>query len=275
MRMERGGDQPRRLVESHTVSYITSELLLAKTAPARRAPVAFSGIGDPVYNLADPRFANDTAPGSHSLRRRFVSFVPATFTSSLGRLAGSGREVRRAATLFLDGQMLLGPDATGVNTRTLVENRMGIVHFAAHVVSRDGHPEQAALALTLGRDRLPELLTPELIATYKVPGSLVVLSGCDSEQGKVVPGVGVMGLSRAWLQAGASAVVVSTWPTPDDGGAFFYAFYRNIAERARVNGSLPRIAASALADAQNEMRASAGYRNSPSFWGAYTVLSKE
>jgi CHAT domain-containing protein len=39
--------------------------------------------------------------------------------------------------------------------------------------------------------------------------------------------------------------------------------------------AMPELAAAALADAQNEMRAAAGFRGQPSFWAAYTVTSKE
>ena len=43
----------------------------------------------------------------------------------------------------------------------------------------------------------------------------------------------------------------------------------------RPAASVPQLAAAALAETQNEMRASTGYRQAPSFWAAYTVISKE
>jgi CHAT domain-containing protein len=166
-------------------------------------------------------------------------------------------------------------DAIPERLPALFETRPSVVHFAVHVVSPADRPEEAALAMSVGRDRFPELLTPELIATYRVPGSLIVMSGCDSQQGKPVPGVGVKGLSRAWLLAGASAVLTSAWPMPDDDGRFFRSFYRHFAQILTPDASLPDIAAAALADAQNEMRSVSGFRREPSFWAAYTVISKE
>jgi CHAT domain-containing protein len=103
----------------------------------------------------------------------------------------------------------------------------------------------------------------------------VVMSGCDSQQGKAIPGVGLKGLSRAWLLAGASAVVASTWPMPDEDGRFFRCFYQHLKADSRSVRSMPELAAAALADAQNEMRASRGFRQEPAFWAAYTVISKE
>jgi CHAT domain-containing protein len=181
--------------------------------------------------------------------------------------------------MFTNSDILTGSQASTDRVRSLVERQPAIIHFAVHVISPEGRPENAALALTMGKNRMPELLTPELIDTFHIPGSLVVLSGCDSQQGKAVPGVGVLGLGRAWLLAGASAVIASTWPTPDDAGAFFHSFYSHMFHLT-VNGrlsaaSIPQYAATALAETQNEMRTGGGYRQAPSFWAAYTVMSKE
>ena len=169
---------------------------------------------------------------------------------------------------------MTGADASTANVRALVEQRPSILHFAVHVVSPESHPEDAALALSLRSDRLPELLGPELVTTYRVPGTLVILSGCDSQQGKDVPGVGLRGLSRAWLMAGATGVVASAWPVPDDGGRFFKSFYIHLAARQSERISSSEIAASALADAQNEMHTD-GHRHPIASWAAYSVITKE
>jgi CHAT domain-containing protein len=81
-----------------------------------------------------------------------------------------------------------------------------------------------------------------------------------------------LGLSRAWLLAGAAAVVVSAWPTPDDSGQFFSAFYAHLRTQS---GPLAQRAATALQQAQLDMQRGGGYRSAPSFWAAYSVISKE
>jgi CHAT domain-containing protein len=100
-----------------------------------------------------------------------------------------------------------------------------------------------------------------------------VLSGCSSEQGKNLPGAGLIGLSRAWLLAGASAVIVSAWPTPDDSGRFFSAFYTHFS--LLRTGTLAERAGIALQQAQKDVQQGGGYRSSPSFWAAYSIISKE
>ena len=255
---------------SRTLRFLPSELLLLNrpaTDPTRR----FVGIADPIYNLADARRTRATRVSSPT---RAETRPP---TLVLARLVGSDREVRNAAQLsgVPETQLLVGAEATGQALAAALLTKPEVVHFAVHVVSPSGQPGEAALALSLTNQNIPELLTPEAIAAYRVPGSLVVLSGCSSEQGTILPTAGLIGLSRAWLLAGASAVIVSAWPTPDDSGRFFSSFYGHLQLSDSRPGSLVQRAASALQQAQLEMQHSGGYRSPPSFWAAYSMISKE
>ncbi len=256
------------LTGAHSLRFLPSEFLLLNSRiekPNRR----FTGVGDPIYNLADPR------SGPSKGKDKSASF-------GLARLAGSGREVQAAAreSGLPETEILLGSQATVGGLQKALAKKPQILHFAVHVVDPEENDpgntnegSQAALALSLAGDSLPELLTTEAIAALRLPGSLVILSGCSSEKGEVLPGAGLMGLSRAWLLAGAAAVVVSAWPTPDDSGRFFSSFYGHF--HAKPEGTIAERAALALQEAQIEMQHGDGYRKSPSFWAAYSVISKE
>ena len=262
-----GGDsgQPGTILKRHSVRELPSALLVGLPRP-EPAQVYFLGLADPLYNLADSRRQHGTAR---------LDKVSARGASALGRLPGSQREIRAAANSsgLPEKRLLVGPDASISSLIAGLEQNPAIVHFAVHVVSPPGHPEQAALALSLGENDVPELLTKEKIASLHVSGSLIVLSGCSSGQGRAFPGEGLVGLSRAWLLAGASAVLVSDWPTPDDSGQFFAIFYSHLAD-AR-SGSLATRAAAALQQAQLAMQVQHGYGSSPAFWAAYSIISKE
>jgi CHAT domain-containing protein len=251
------------LAASHSLRLLPSALLLLQRESAPTAPV-FVGIADPIYNFADPRHVS-------------LPLVPAKRTLgnvNLARLAGGDREVKTAAAQsgLPTVQLLVGPRASGDGLRQSITSHPAVLHFAVHVVSPPARPQEAALALSLTTDGMPELLTSEAIASYRVPGSLVVMSGCDSEQGKTLPSAGLLGLSRAWLLAGAAAVVVSAWPTPDDSGQFFSSFYAHLQADP---GPMPKRAAAALQQAQLDMQRGGGYRSAPSYWAAYSVISKE
>ncbi|MDQ2773538.1 MAG: CHAT domain-containing tetratricopeptide repeat protein [Acidobacteriota bacterium] len=259
------------LAAAHALRFVPSELLLAD-AKAPEPQRRFVGIADPIYNLADSR------------RARPFSFFPVLHAEAssvtLARLVGSEREVRSAAKLSQvpEVTILSGAQASVESLRAALANSPEVLHFAVHVVSpqnENGPGDEAALALSLTSDNMPELLTKEAIATLRVPGSLVVLSGCSSQQGENLPSAGLIGLSRAWLLAGASAVIVSAWPTPDDSGRFFTAFYKHLQPQSAPSGNIAQRAATALQQTQLDMQHSTGYRSSPSFWAAYSLISKE
>ncbi|MBV9083778.1 MAG: CHAT domain-containing protein [Acidobacteriaceae bacterium] len=272
------GQRQTALINHHTLRFVPSELLLTDAKPPEPQR-GFVGIADPIYNLADSR------------RQHTFSLLPAwhdgsTASITLARLVGSEREVRSGAKSsgISNPQIFTGAQASGVNLRNALASRPEVIHFAVHVVSPEAEDrsgahtqasEQAALALTMTPDNIPELLTKENIAALRVPGSLVVLSGCSSQQGENLPSAGLMGLSRAWLLAGASAVVVSAWPTPDDSGRFFSTFYSRFQAEAGAPGNLATRAAAALQQTQVQMQRAGNYTASPSFWAAYSLISKE
>ncbi len=254
------------LIKAHAIRLLPSELLIT-TRASEAEKAYFLGIADPLYNLADSRRPQQSF---------FINAVSARGSGALGRLPGSQREIRTSAKYsgMAESDLLIGPDANLAALTAALSQHPGIIHFAVHVVSPPNHPEQAALALSLGKNNIPELLTRETIASLRVPGSLVVLSGCSSAQGQTMPSTGLIGLSRAWLLAGASAVIVSNWPTPDDSGQFFTLFYSYLS--GVHSGSLAKRAAGALQQAQLQMQQRGGlHGRDPAFWAAYSIVSKE
>ncbi len=253
----------KALIASHSLRMLPSALLLQNRRQAELND-RFIGVADPVYNLADSR--RDRSSNQLVYKK--------TSSTTLARLVGSEREVQVSAEKcgLTQTKILTGKAASGAELRQQIQPSPAILHFAVHVVSPKDFPGEAALALSLTKNNLPELLTAESAATYHIPGSLVVLSGCASQQGEVLPGAGLIGLSRGWLLAGAAAVIVSAWPTPDDSGQFFSSFYGHFRQ---THGSVGSRAAAALQQTQLDMQRGGGYRSEPKFWAAYSIISKE
>jgi CHAT domain-containing protein len=88
------------------------------------------------------------------------------------------------------------------------------------------------------------------------------MSGCSSGTGQVVAGAGLLGLSNAWLMAGARAVMATAWPVEDTSGEFFAHFYRYLHEHP---------AAEALRLSQLEAVHSRTWRAAPLYWAAYQL----
>ena len=244
------------------------------TRPSVRQPApVFLGVGDPIYNTADPRLPHgrgDAATGWLSPLGLFTASLPRTDGLVLPRLVASGAELDNCATAW-DGESILlrGAGATRRNLAGQMRRNPAVVHFATHVLESSERPAFGLIALSLTDRQEAELLTPFEIAHWRIDAGLVVLSGCYSAQGAALPGTGLMGLTRAWLTAGARAVVSSRWPTPDEDGPLFKALYRNLRTERRADPG------QALRTAQIEMIRSGGWHAQPRYWGAYFVIGGE
>ena len=104
---------------------------------------------------------------------------------------------------------------------------VGVLHVAAHAEIDDQAPWRSGVLLREGRAE--HWWRAESIATTAAPVDLVVLSACRSADGRVIDGEGMVGLTQAFLVAGAGAVVATAWPV-DDGvsAAFTRAFYAGL-----------------------------------------------
>ena len=136
---------------------------------------------------------------------------------------------------------------------------------------KEAHSEPA-LALSLTPQGVPEVITSKEATTFKTNAQLVTLNGCGSGDGSKRPGSGLMGLTRAWLAAGAQTTIASYWPTPDDGGEMFVHLYELVG-RDKKNMTSHAIA-EALRESQLASLRSGSYRNRPKYWSAFFVVGK-
>ena len=96
----------------------------------------------------------------------------------------------------------------------------------------------------------------------RVPDALVVMTGCATGSGDARSGTGLLGLTRAWLMAGAAGVIATGWPVEDSAGGMFSQFYRYL----HADGP-----AEALRLSQVEMIHSGTWQSSPSYWASYEL----
>ncbi|MGF1649719.1 MAG: tetratricopeptide repeat protein [Hyphomicrobiaceae bacterium] len=100
-------------------------------------------------------------------------------------------------------------------------SRYRVLHFATHGLVAgevDGLPEPA-LVLTPPEIATPEddgLLTASEVAEFKLDADWVVLSACNTAAGAAPGAEALSGLARAFIYAGARALLVSHWPVDSD-----------------------------------------------------------
>ena len=90
-----------------------------------------------------------------------------------------------------------------------------------------------------GSDPTGHVLTPGDILGLRLDSDVVVLSACRSGLGELLRGEGLVSLTRAFLQAGSRAVVVSLWDVGDRSTAdFMGAFYKGLLRGEPVAAAL-------------------------------------
>jgi CHAT domain-containing protein len=205
----------RYLVQEHAVSYVPSGTLLVSNIA--RAHERFSrssrvlAIGNPAFDRA---------------------------AFQLPYLPAAEGEARRIAVLYDNQTAIIGRDATDVALERMAP-AFDILHFAGHaVVGRDA-PQMSHLVLASeGRSRGAVFSTD--IARWKLTRTrLVILSGCNTADGKLSATEGASSLARAFFAAGVPAVLSSLWAIDDDDTAdFFVAFHRRLANGERASVAL-------------------------------------
>lgn len=250
------GRSGRLLVHDHTLHVVPGAWMAKLREAAPVQPGWFLGVADPIYNPADPRQTG---------WRRWLP--PEDW---LSRLPGSAEEVRASASRWPGpARLLVGPQATRQQLRAALEEGPAVVHLATHVVQPPSPgPAHNFLALSLTPAGGPEMVGQlEISAGWRTDARLVVLSGCASGQGVARDGAGLEGMTRAWLAAGAHAVLATLWPVRDESASFFSEFY----EALRADPA--RDPARALRGAQLRALEAGNWRARPSLWASYFLIS--
>lgn len=185
-------DGERSLIERYEITIVPSSSVLCQLHTTRAGLDAVAAGAPLVVGVAD-----DLAPG----------------------IAGEARAIARQVS----GQLLLNAEATS-NRFAREAVTASIIHLATHGRFLPGQP--LASGLRLG-DRW---LTIADIYRLRLAAPLVVLSGCDTGRAAVADGDELVGLTRAFLAAGASSLVYSLWLANDENTVDlmtrFYAAHR-------------------------------------------------
>jgi CHAT domain-containing protein len=253
--LQAAADGPR-LAERYAVSLAPSATLwLEWSASAVPAPASGGALV-----LADPEFIGSDAPATGTAGARSWSLI-------------AGRPLGRLPHARLEGQALLrvvggrsrllaGAEASERFVKQAELAGFVIVHFAGHALVDAHWPERSGLLLAPGAPGEDGLLQPREIAQLPLDDRLVVLSGCETAGGLLLHGEGVLGLARAFLQAGAAAVVATLWRVRDEEMApLMTAIYRGLARGATI--------AEAVAGATREAIRSG---SDPAAWASLVVL---
>lgn len=177
--------------------------------------------------------------------------------AAIARLTAPGEEVR----------VLLGNDASEEAFRRLAP-RSRVVHLATYGILNKPNPMFSYVDLARGAGQDGRLEVHEVFG-LTLSADLVVLSACQTALGSgaladVPPGDDWVGLSRAFLSAGASQVVATLWSVEDRAAAELMTHFY---ERFTTGSD----AVAALAAAQRAMLAAPATAH-PFYWAGFVTI---
>ena len=236
-----GRERTRFFIEGRRIRYAPSLTALHllkrwREDPQRpRADLALWALGDPIYEADDPRAAGKGKLSKATLQA-LAGYSQGATTSRFKRLVHSRAEIQALAQGTAPDQtnVLLDERASENAVKEASASgqlaRFRHVHFATHGILGLDAGRQPALVLNLAANDADDgFLTLEEITNLKLNADLVVLSACQTGQGRLHNSEGVRGLGRAFLYAGSRAVICSLWSVDDQETAHLMAsFYGHL-----------------------------------------------
>lgn len=227
-------------------------------ASASRTPDAQGG---PSFDSALADVSDDANASGASARRGVLVRLPGTGEEAheIEKLAkASGRKV----------ELLLDMNASESNVEERDLSRYRVLHFATHGLLDAERPQFTGVVLSLVGN--PEgsdgFLRTDEVFNLKLSSPLVMLSACETGLGRERRGEGVMGLTRAFMYAGAPTVGVTLWSVADKSTSELMTdFYKNL-----LGGATPA-PSDALRRARLQMIDAKRF-STPYYWAPFVLV---
>ncbi len=293
------------LIQEHVISYAPSATVLAamKTDHTEsKQPLSALLVGDPVFDPNDSRVKKEAQTNVSGQSQRDLllkelppeSLPPAPPASSpaasgsepamkIPRLPATRTEVNEIAKLLrqngVQPGVFLDLDANESLFRTRDLQGYQFVHLATHGLLNADHPESSGLLLSLvgNPPEMDGFLRTREIFNLRLGSPIVMLSACKTGLGQLRKGEGLIGLTRAFVYAGARDVGVSLWPVDDNSTAqLMSGFYGRLLLPKDTSASSSTTAqnpAAALRMAQIDMINGRKY-SPPYFWAPFILVGQ-
>lgn len=244
-------------------------------------------IADPVFNSNDARARKTTgAPPDAEVRGLGIQGALADVAGSnapaapnqqmeglpLARLNGTRTEADQISKLAKasggQADVWLDLDANEDSLTARDVSKYRIIHVATHGLLNAERPQFTGVVLSLvGNKTHDGFVRTDEVFNLRLGSPLVMLSACETGLGKEKRGEGVMGLTRAFMYAGAPTVGVSLWSVADKSTADLMTdFYKRLLSTGQSTTS-----SAALRGAQLAMISGKKY-SAPFYWAPFVLV---
>jgi CHAT domain-containing protein/tetratricopeptide (TPR) repeat protein len=272
------------IVYAPSASVIAAIRKEASSATTLTAGDSILLIADPVFHPSDPRAAKVTQPAPASTHDFGLGSAVADVAGAqagsplprnviLKRLHATAREAKQieqyAGSANLKVKVWRDFDANEANVNGDLR-QYRVLHFATHGLLNAERPQFSGIVLSLvgNRDGRDGFLRTDEVFNLKLGSPLVMLSACETGLGKEKRGEGVIGLTRAFMYAGAKTVGVTLWSVNDASTAKLMGeFYNHFLTKKH---STP---VGAMRAAREAMIADERF-NAPYYWAGFVLVGE-
>lgn len=235
------------VVPDRRLHLVPFEVLIRRPPRAGESP-DFLGLDLAIEYLPSAAFLETRARHAPS-RVLVVAAEEAEPELGLAGLEHAGEEVAAVVAAYDPAtiRVLRQPEATEAAVERALAEPTDVLHVVAHTVLRPGLGPQIILAAGRGGSAT-RLDAGDIGRLPRAPG-LAVLSACETAQGELVGGEGILGLVRAFTLAGSGQVVASLWKVDDAASAELMGrFHAAVAQGIPASEALRLARAQTLAD---------------------------
>lgn len=228
-------------------------------------------------------FSSETMGRTRSLANNLAAFAPDysgmelddSLLTAYPNLRGEIRDLPYALLEAEDavdqcgGKAFLGGEATEEAYKAEA-GRYDIIHLAMHTLVDDQHPLFSKMIFSSS----PVSGEDGMLNTYEVysvtlNAMMVVLSSCNTGNGMLATGEGILSLARGFLYAGSRSVVMSMWAVEDNSASeVMHSFYRNMRSGQTKSTALRSARLRFLRSADQT-------RSHPYFWSALVIYGDD
>ncbi len=244
---------------ARTIAIIPDRALHGLPFPALRRPGRREYLIQNFTIIVSPTLTHLLATnGGRPQRNAIVSF---------GSQNDDSTEIRELTALkdFYPKAMIVAGHSVEKTNFLAAMNTAPVFHYAGHSVTDAVDPLRSSILLDGNRNGQNRVTAVDISRQRLWSNAIVVLSSCDSSVGNSRDGVGMRGLTSAFLIGGAGSVVGSLWPVEGSSTADLMIRFH----RAFASAQMP--VAQALRRAQLDFLEAHPERSHPYYWSGFVV----
>jgi len=237
----------------------------------RHNPISYQNSATIAYKRPEKSYSNWTS-------QKLLAYAPSydnvsdsilltkrSYDTKLYPLPGAKIEVETISQI-IDGETYMDDLATETSFKEKAE-KFDVLHLAMHTILDEENPMFSKLVFSQSGDSLNDgLLNTHEIYNMNLKARMVVLSACNTGDGKLLKGEGVMSLARGFFYSGCPSLIMTLWTVEDlSGSSLMTSFYKFLSQ------SYPKDVA--LQQAKLEYLDSADpLKSHPYFWSGYVAI---